>query len=252
MHKVSGLEVKQDKYNTNQGIVYEFFGQEGLSSATLSEKFNEFSNFMDVCSTDTDKASALLESKSLNKLEVFKIVERYSKEARRLHVDLKQEREIKILTIRHQLESELAEYVRTEHDWQIINRIVDSTVPQLNSVGSTISIGRNATLSNQNLTINVNPQIIGTINGVVAQQINGDQHLGTDAKKLLEIIDQYAERQKAELTSALYELTDKGVKESDRVLAKSKLKGFLLSIGSKIGDVAAGVLQTYIERQIGL
>lgn len=252
LRKISGLEVKQEQYRASQGIVYEFFGEADFTHPMLAEKFDEFSNFMDVCTTNPEQATALLQSKNLNTIEVIKLVERYCKEAKRLHIDLKQERELKLLTIRHQLESELVEYIRTPHDWDIVSRIVNSAVPQLHSIGAIISANQGSSPTNQTLTVNINPQIIGTINGVVAQQVVGEQHLGPDAKKLLEIIDQYAESRRTELTSALHELADKGIKEPDRITAKHKLKGFLLSVGSKIGDVTAGVLQSYIENQIGL
>lgn len=253
LHKVAGLEVRQDQYRTNQGVVYEFFGEEGLNPTILPQKFNEFSSFMDTCSRDPGNAAALLKSTSLNKAEVFQLVDRYGKEARRLHIDLRQEREMKLLTIRHQLESELSEHVRTDHDWQVIDRVVDSTLPSLNSVSSAISVDQKSMVTtSQNFIVNVNPQIIDTVNGVIAQQIIGDQHLGPDAKQLLEIIDQYAGQRKTELTSALHELTDTGAKDEDRLVAKHKLKGFLLSVGGKIGDVATGVLQASIESQLGL
>jgi len=50
----------------------------------------------------------------------------------------------------------------------------------------------------------------------------------------------------------VHELSDESAKTEDRMTAKHRLKGFLISAGSKIGDVTTGVLQSYIENQIGL
>ncbi|WP_227368312.1 hypothetical protein [Halomonas sp. M20] len=253
LHKVSGLNVRQDQYRTNQGVVYEFFGGDGVEPNSLPQKFDEFSSFMESCVSNPETAQALLESKDLNKSEIFNLVERYSKEARRLHIDIKQERERKILAIRHGLESELSEHVRTDHDWEVIGRVVEASVPSANGISSALTIDRKIQPAlNNSLTVNINPQVIESVNGLVAQQIIGDQHLGTDAKKLLELIDQYAGKDKAILASSVHELSDESAKTEDRITAKHRLKGFLVSAGSKIGDVTTGVLQSYIENQIGL
>lgn len=253
LHKVSGLTVRQDQYSTNQGVVYEFFGSNGVDPNLLPQKFDEFSSFMESCVSSPESAQALLESTHLNKIEIFNLVEKYSKEARRLHIDIKQERERKILAIRHGLESELSEHVRTDHDWEIIGRVVEASVPPVNGVSSALAIDRKVqAIPNNNLTVNINPQIIDTVNGVIAQNIVGDQYLGSDAKKLLDIIDLYAGKDKAILASSVHELSDESAKTEERLTAKHRLKGFLFSVGNKIGDVTAGVLQSYIESQLGI
>lgn len=253
LHKVSGLNVRQDQYRTNQGVVYEFFGGDGVEPNSLPQKFDEFSSFMESCVSNPETAQALLESKDLNKSEIFNLVERYSKEARRLHIDIKQERERKILAIRHGLEGELSEHVRTDHDWEVIGRVVEASVPSASGISSALTIDRKIQPTpNNSLTVNINPQVIETVNGVVAQQVIGDQHLGPDAKTLLEMIDQYAGKDKAILASSVHELSDESAKTEDRITAKHRLKGFLVLAGSKIGDVATGVLQSYIENKIGL
>jgi hypothetical protein len=42
------------------------------------------------------------------------------------------------------------------------------------------------------------------------------------------------------------------VDRSDRLKAKQKLTACLIEIGKKTGDIAFGVLQSYIEKQLGL
>lgn len=252
LQKVSKFNIRQDQYRTNQGVMYEFFGDNNVPPSTLPDKFTEFSTFLDTCIANPVKAQVLLESKNLNKTEVFNIIDRYTREARRLHIDLKQERERKLLTIKHNLESELAEYAIVEKDWSLIDKIIDNSIPRIDGFSSAISFNRDALpQTSQNLTVNINPQIIETINGVVAQEIIGDQHIGPDAKSLLDIIEQYGSDKKVELTSAVHELVDPNVKKTDRITAKQKLKGFILPLGSKIGDIGMGMIQSFIENQIG-
>lgn len=252
LHKVSGLSVRHEQYKTNQGVVYEFHGENSIDNLELANKFDEFSSFMDSCISNPEGATALLEAKSINKIEVMDLIERYRKEARRLHVDIKQEREKKLLTIRHSLESELAELVQTSHDWAVIDRLVDSCIPRSTGVSSALSVDRSTIPQLNNMTLNINPQIIEKVNGVVAQKINGNQHLGTEARELLELIELYGESNKSILASSVHELVDDSARSENRVFAKHRLKGFLMSIGAKAGDVATGVLQSFIEGQIGL
>ncbi|MBH0017345.1 hypothetical protein [Pseudoalteromonas sp. NGC95] len=253
LQKASHLDVRQEQYSTKQGVVHEFYSGDSIDPSILPKEFEEFSTFMDTCVSNPDSASALLVSKNMSSMEVIKIVERYSKEARRLHIDLKQEREMKSLTIKHRLESELGEFVRTDEDWASINTLVDSAIPKFNGIDSALLIDRSSLIPVQNnLTVNIKPQIIESVNGVVAQEIIGDQHLGTDAKQLLELIEKFADKNKTELASAVHELVDVSSKKEDRLNAKQKLKGFLLTAGGKAGEVATGLLQTFIENQIGL
>jgi hypothetical protein len=253
LQKVSKLDVRQEQYRTNQGVVYEIFGGDSVQASSLPQKFEEFSLFMEACVANPSQAQLLLSSKNLNGAEVISIVERYSKEARRLHVDIKQERERRLLSIRHNLESELAEFVRDEQDWDIIYKLADQSVPAARGVTTALSFDRLSLAgAPDGMTININPQIIGTVNGVVARHIQGDQHIGADAKQLLELIEAYGDANKVELASALHELNDKSARPEDRMGAKQKLKSFLYTVAAKAGDVACGVLQSYVENQAGL
>jgi hypothetical protein len=52
------------------------------------------------------------------------------------------------------------------------------------------------------------------------------------------------------VTSALQELNDDSTPEPGRVTAKQRIKQFLIASADKIGDAAAGVLQTYVEKKL--
>jgi hypothetical protein len=193
----------------------------------------------------------LKNNKDINSKVIDEIVGRYSKEAKRLVIDLKQERERKMLGVRHRLEAELAEVVPSNFNWQIIDALIETAIPKINGVSSVLGVPLQLTPTS-NLTVNIQPQIISSVNGIVAQEIMGDQYINEDAKKLLDLIQQYGDKKTMELTSAVYELADKSAPQSGRITAKQKLKKFLLGLGGGIKEVAIGIIQSYIEKQLGL
>ena len=253
---IGHLSVRLDQQRTDKGIIYEFHGDEPKGEHGLSEDFSEFTRFLDLCVNDQTAAGVLLENKHIDNINVQEILTRYSKEAKRLHVDLKHERERKILSIHQRLESELIDYVPNDVDWALVKQIVETTVPTLEDSGSPLrlinSLSRTDSPKASNVTINVNPQFVETVNGIVAQEINGNQNLGVQGQQLLELVQQYGEERRDELVSAVYEINDKGTPVSEQLKASQKLKKFLIEVGRKTGDVAAGVLQKYIENQLGL
>lgn len=252
--KVSGLRVRQDQYTTNQGVVYEFFGDHALDPATLPKEFDEFSKLLDMCIASPSEATQMLVERSVDARSVHEIVERYAKEAKRLHVDLKHERERRVLSIRHRMESELVDVAGAQIDWDELNNLVDLSVPRLGGVSSAIGFGASssAPMMPGNITINVRPQIISSVQGIVAQEVSGTQKFGIEASQLIELVKLYGGSRTAELTSAVYEIEDADANQADRLSARQKLKNFLYKTAGKVGDVAFGVLQSYIESKLGL
>ena len=245
------------QYRTYKGVIYEKHSEEIASSTDIGKEFSEFTQFMDLCASDTKAAERMLKNKDVDQREVVSILSRYSKEAKRLSVDLKHEREQKLLGIRQRLESELVDSIPGGTDWVTIESLVNLAVPQLSGVHGAISVDQESMRlpslgGMKNVTINLNPQIVETVNGIVAQEISGDQHIGPEAQQLLELIKRYGGKDTQELASSVHELEDTSAPKPGRLNAKQKLKKFLINVGSKAGDVAAGVLQSYIERQLGL
>lgn len=251
--KVSGLKVRQDQYKTNQGTVYELFSDQVLAPTTLPAEFNDFSNFLDLCLTEPQHAAQLLDQKSVNHRIIDEIVDRYAKEAKRLHVDLKHERERKLLSIRHRMESELVDIVPTSSDWTSLNQLIDSLVPTVGGISSVLGLNAlHAAHTPTHLTLNFKPQIISQVKGFVAQEVSGNQHFGAEATGLLKLIDEHAGAKKAELVSAVQEVEDADTDSGDRLTAAQKLKSFLFKVGEKVTDVGFDLLTSYIEKKIGL
>jgi len=249
--------IRLDQVRTDSGVSYEFHGDEVSPPNSLASDFSDFSQFLDLCISLPSEAEALLREKNVNPKEIEGILARYSKEARRLQVDLKQDRERKILGIRHRLESELAETLPESIDWDQINALIAAALPVPMKMGLTYLLEGDPHRMTKILTagpstININPQIINTVQGVVAHEILGNVTLSNEDEKLLKLIKEHAGEDSAELTSAVYQLSDQGVPKTTRLISAQRLKAFLWSVGKKIEDVAAHLLQSYIERKLGL
>ena len=113
-----------------------------------------------------------------------------------------------------------------------------------------LSLSQPSESTQQNITLNFKPQFIERIEGVVAQEVNGIAQLTNNDKALISLFDQHGGAKAAELTSALQELNDDSAPEPGRVTAKQRIKQFLIAATDKIGDAAAGVLQTYVEKKL--
>lgn len=255
--KVASIKVRLDQYRTDKGIIYEIHSEEVASSGGIDTEFSEFTQFMDLCVTDPSAAEIMLKDKDVASKDIVGILLRYSKEAKRLSVDLRHEREQKVLSIKQRLESELVDTIPGVTDWKAIDSLVNMAVPALSGIQGAIAVDQNPILLTRdthqsNITININPQIIDTVNGVIAQEIRGNQTIGIEAQQLLELIHKYGGNKSQNLASSVHELEDESAPKSGRLNAKQKLKKFLIDVGKKGGDIAIDVLQSYIERQLGL
>ncbi|MCW0423701.1 hypothetical protein [Xanthomonas sacchari] len=254
--RVERLEVRLDQKRTEHGVVYEFHGHPPAGQTSLEADFKEFSRLMTLFDADSDAAAKLLAQKGPNATEIARLISKYSKEAKRLQLDIRHEAEVKTVAIRHRLESELLEVDPTPHEWEQIQVMVNGAIPRTaNFSADVLALGSAAvttTTQPAQITYNFRPQFIGTINGVIAEEVNGNQHFGPEHHQLMELIAKYADDRSKELETAVYEIADKGVQKVGRLRAKQKLTAFLVELGKKTGDVAFGVLQSYIEKQLGL
>lgn len=194
----------------------------------------------------------ILQDHSISSEKASEIITRYAKEVRRLDIDLKHERETRILTVRHRLESELIDTLPHDIDWQSINRLIDCQIPKVKGLTNAIGLMSSYSESKTNMTVNLNPQIIEQVNGVVAQQIIGDQNFGTDVNQILELISKYGGYEKDELLSAVYELEDENAKSEGRLVARQKLKAFLFKVMGKVSDAGIAVGIAYLNSQLGI
>jgi hypothetical protein len=254
--RVERLQVRLDQNRTEHGVVYEFHGHPPAGHSNLDADFQEFSRIMALFEVDPDAAANLLREKGPNVQEISRLLSKYSKEAKRLQLDIRHEAEAKSVSIRHRLESELLDLDPTPQEWEQIQALVNGAIPHRPTLsGDVLSLGSAATpvvASPVQITYNVRPQFIGTVNGVIAEEINGNQHFEPEHHQLMELIACHGKDRSKELETAVYEIADKGIEKVGRLRAKQKLMAFLVEFGKKTGEVAFGVLQKYIEKQLGL
>lgn len=249
--RVCGITVKEDQFSTAVGVVYELSSRGDFNASQLPTKFADFTALIDASATDVTKATEMLVARSIPTGEAEQIVRRYAKEAKRLTLDIRQERERKLLDVRHRMESELSDTINTEAEWAAVNSLVEELIPSIHSISGTLG-GPSLPGPGPQRPLHLTQQIIGTVNGVVAQTLTGNQHIGAGAEAILDIIQKYGAAKAASLTSDVHELEDSATAPEKKIAAKGRVMAFLGSVGDKIGDVAVGVAQAYIQSKLNL
>jgi hypothetical protein len=102
------------------------------------------------------------------------------------------------------------------------------------------------------LTINLNPRIVNTVNGLIAQEVRGDVRVSGDEKELNRLITEHGEEKSVELSASVQLLSDSAISHSERLASAQKLKGFVYKVAEKIGGIATTVLTSYIDKKLGL
>ncbi len=206
-----GIRLNQIK--TEHGISYEFHGDEFSSSESIAGEFHEFSQLLDLCVLDPVKAEVMLKERVSDPKDIVGILSRYAKEAKRIRLDLKQEREKKLLGIRHRLETELSEVISGEAEWQFITRLAASAFPDSYSIAMLASAAQDRTTllqlaGDSGVTINIRPQIIHAVKGIVAQEIIGDVDNSDGSRQLMALVEAHGGQQVHELRNSVQILSD--------------------------------------------
>jgi hypothetical protein len=248
LSKVLSKRIRLDQVRTNMGIIYAFHTQEESFEKNISKNFSEFTEILNMCLNNPEKAEEILNQRLASPKQVNDIISRYTKEARRVLLDIKHSSESKILSLKQRLESELIDYVHNEIE---IQSIISNVLPQLiNPEINYISKFLTQAPSDRNITINYNQKIIEKVEGIVIDEFSGSLKYNDNEKMFLELFQKYEEKSYDDLKSALNELKDESVPIKYKVESKQKIKNFLNKFASKMGDVAFGILQKYIENQI--
>lgn len=242
--------IRQDGYTTPAGHVYEFFGEKSQQAGELSRQFSDFSDFLESCHSAPEAALDGLLLAGVEPVVADQMVAKYAKAGRRLQLDLRQTREQRLLSLRHQLESELLGddgEVAGAADW--LARIVpDSRNSPAALLGaSALNIGAVAPPH-----ITVNQQFFSSVQGSVIQNLHGTAHFGPEAQEILSIIHDFGGAEAASLESSLHELEDPEARKPDRLVARQKVRSFLSSVGNQLTSATISTLQRYLEQRIGL
>ncbi|MFJ5609302.1 hypothetical protein ACIQCJ_07945 [Streptomyces sp. NPDC093221] len=245
--------VRRDGYKTAAGQVFEFLGGDDLRVGGLSQEFADFSKFLDLCVEDPSTAEASLCQLGVERSSSNEMVARYSREVRRLQLDLKHERESRMLRIRHNLEAEVLDLNTPARDSsRAVQDLVESLVPQVRSVRSASLLGGMGEEDFPSMVVNLNPQFVHAVESTVLQNIQGTVQLGVEARQLIELARQYGGAERGELESAVHELEDQDARTVDRFGARQRLKGFLRKITTTVESAALGALQAYLESKLSV
>ncbi|MFD0772602.1 hypothetical protein ACFQZ2_01545 [Streptomonospora algeriensis] len=250
--RVKKEHIRKDGYKTSSGQVFEFFSEESTDPERFVGTLQEFNRFLDICESP-EEAIRTLQGIGVNKSEAAEIVRRYGKEVRRLRIDLKHDREQRILSIRHQLESELADSVSSfQVDLSQLDALVDRMVPSPEEeVSSLLALDSHDPLRSSN-GIQIHQQFIECVYGEVSQNVAGTQSFGPDAQALIRAIQEHGGSETPDLISSVHEVSDTEARTSDRLTARQKLKEFLIRYRNYIETTAFGLAQSYVENQVGV
>jgi hypothetical protein len=172
------------------------------------------------------------------------LVHRYARDARRVLLDARHERDRKLLAIQQRLESELsdADLVVSARDLSILVQSLVPTQPLSLTTGSE---------SSRPPTVVVNHQVIEHVEGVVAQTLHGDVRYGTPADDLLRLISELGGLESFALEDATRQLADPGAPTSTRVTARHRVKSFLVRNANRIESSIYQVVWNWAEGQFG-
>lgn len=240
-------DVKVIQNRTGKGVTFSLYSNDGqIDKDNIGNLFEEFSTFLDLCSKDVDEATRLLEKSGIPKKDLGRIINRYTKESKRLIIDLKHERESKILCIKQRFESEIFE---AEISQDIAN-FVESSVPQTSSP-SGVLLGSSQNQINASI-VNITNNHIDSMEGIIANEITGNISSTPEDEQLRALIETHiaTTAEKTELKSALDELKDDSLSSNERTVSWQKLQGFLGKVADKVGDVGVHLLKKYLEQQI--
>lgn len=245
---VANEELKITQNRTDLGTICSLYSiNKNISESKINILYKEFTSFMDLCSSNPKEAENLI-----NKLDILEpkkqvILKKYIKESQRLLLDIKQEREIKIISIKHRLQDELQEFDLSKD----IIEYIENAVPSSEFTRNLTFLG-NQTIQNQ--TILINPQIIGKVDGIVISELNGNINFSPEEQELNKLIEKFSKSlsEATELQTSLYELKDSASSKENKRGAWQKLYGFLEKVGDKVGDVGVALLTKYLEQKIGI
>jgi hypothetical protein len=253
-----GHGVRQSGYRTAAGQMYELFADGSIDKEIVHQEFDNFSNFLTLCSTDPSLAAERLAPMGLGRAASTDFVARFGREVRRLQIDLAHERERRVLTIRHSLEEELVDggvelgVVPSAQINALIERLVpgSSTTDSLELLAGPQSGGH--IQSPPTLALNINHQYINAVKSTIIQNVQGTIHLSANAKEFIALIDRFGGVEVPSLKAAVHELEDPDARPTDRASAKRRLRRFLGQVAGVAHDVSLDLLEKYLESKMGV
>jgi chromosomal replication initiator protein len=252
---IRGHGVRQSGYRTASGEMYEFFADASIVGTDLQGQFDTFSSFLTLCADNPSAAVDLLAGMNLGRVASSDLVSRFTREGRRLQVDLHHERERRLLFLRQSLEQELVEngVDLRQLPGTELGALFEKLVPGPSAPESlTLLAGPLHVVHTPPITVNISPQIVSTLESKIEQNVQGTVHLSPEAKEILSLIDRFAGDDVVDLRSAVHELEDEDARPADRSAARHRLQSFIRQLGGSFQEVGLGLVEKYLERRLGL
>ena len=245
---VKHLTVRQGGYKTPSGRVIEFYGEPGMTVESVSADLEEFAQFLELLDNPL-AAEQMLQGFGLDRAIATELTARYAKEARRVLLDTKHERDRRMLSIQQELESELTDLLDSVSASEI-ERFVRALVPASPFTASPLTrqLAPRGTTASQ---ITINQQVFQHVEGVVTQSINGTVSLGTPADQLIKLVREAGGDDRIALEADARELADMGAPTPARIGARQRLKEFVARSGQRLETATFQMIWKWLEAQIG-
>jgi hypothetical protein len=244
-----GHGVRQTRIGTAAGELIEFFAEGGQGGAlNLQEQLGTFEGFLTLCAEHPEAAVAALAETPLGRAASIDLVERLRRETRRLEVDMRHERDRRVLALSQNLESELVDQgvELAALPTYRVGSMVERLVPHPGAAVPLMLVG--GLEHNQGpLNVQINQQFIEASESTIINSVAGDMNLGPRAQELLQLIKDFAGSDAAALRTDVYVLEDRDVPTPLRSGAKSRLQRFLAQVGGIAKDVGTELLAKYLE-----
>jgi hypothetical protein len=250
--RVGGMAIRLSQTRTQHGTSFNFYSHDqSLTKGTFSSELAGFNDFLSTCMQDPDKAEAILRAAQIPDATVRDIVTRYSRDARRIVLDMNYARKRAIDDVEYRLKSELLDIASFQGANDLAQQIIYQSLPNVNQQGLLTNFASFPTAPA--LTVNTvqinNAQFIASAQGIIAGVINGNITYNEHDNKLIDLIDRLTDSiESVELKSALDELKDTTAPATERQSCWQKLQGFVRKHSGKIEDITVKVLSSYLEK----
>lgn len=216
---------------TKHGVVYVFKSKEEIAVIReLDDAIARFEDFMKMCQRSSSDAEGVLVSMGVRPLDATALVSRYRVEYQRIIMDIMKERDVRLMTLKYELQSNVFE-------------LVNSSVLSSNQIQPATML---SVLSPAHVTYNVTNNIAAQT--IIEQQINGDVTYGQEDRELIKLFFDHLDKINAErMKSALDELKDDAMPTETKQTAKQKIIGFLGKIAPTLTDGGIKLLIAYLE-----
>jgi hypothetical protein len=245
--KTHGPGIRRSTYSTVNGETVEFYVDPSTPPVDLRAELGAFTGFLGRCERHPETAIDQLNAAGMATPEAVDLVAKFAREARRLRIELRQDREKRVLTLTHSVESELEDRGIDTADLGIMTEI-DRMLPRP-SLSQPLGVlpipGAAVPGAAGQAPVTVN------IQSMVMNNIQGNVNLVPRARELLELIQRSGGPDTPELESALYELEDADAPPEARNRAKRRLRTFLTQIAGTVRDISVDVLEKYLESKLG-